>query len=57
MHAFTSAIEGLQSHVGRAFAQGTAKHETLSMLVLLNLLMLLMIMITEELSCSIRQDA
>ena len=57
MHAFTSSIEGLQLHVGCAFAQGTAQHEALCMQVMLNLLLMLIIMITEELSCRIRQDA
>ena len=54
MNAFTSPTKGLQLHVASAFAQGTAKHEALSMQVLLNLLMMRIIMTSEELICSIR---
>ena len=56
MRAFAMSIEGPLLHVASAFARGTAKSESLCMQLLLNLLMLI-IMVTEEPSCCIRQGA
>ena len=56
VHAFTALVQGLQLHVRSAFAQ-TAQHEALGMQDVLDLMLLLMIMHAEELSCSIGQDA
>ena len=56
MRAFAMSIEGPLLHVASAFARGTAKRKSLGMQLLLNLLMLI-IMVTEEPSCSIRQES